>query len=100
MVPFAHLHVHSEYSLLDGACRMAEKTLAGVGQRDALAHAVEQARVQLLLQLTYLHGHSRLRVAEALRRTRKTLELRDTDECRKLPDFHSPPSLFSCYYLF
>ena len=20
MVPFAHLHVHSEYSLLDGAC--------------------------------------------------------------------------------
>ena len=22
MVPFAHLHVHSEYSLLDGACRI------------------------------------------------------------------------------
>ena len=24
MVPFAHLHVHSEYSLLDGACRIEE----------------------------------------------------------------------------
>ena len=24
MVPFAHLHVHSEYSLLDGACRIEQ----------------------------------------------------------------------------
>ena len=34
MVPFAHLHVHSEYSLLDGACRIEELAdrVAALGQ--------------------------------------------------------------------
>ena len=34
MVPFAHLHVHSEYSLLDGACRIEQLVdrVAALGQ--------------------------------------------------------------------
>ncbi len=34
MTPFAHLHVHSEYSLLDGACRIERLVdrVAGLGQ--------------------------------------------------------------------
>ena len=34
MVPFAHLHVHSEYSLLDGACRIEKlvERVAELGQ--------------------------------------------------------------------
>lgn len=34
MVPFAHLHVHSEYSLLDGACRIEQlvERVAALGQ--------------------------------------------------------------------
>ena len=46
--------------LIHHVARMAEKTLARVGQRDTLAHAVEQTRVQFLLQLTYLHRYRRL----------------------------------------
>ena len=34
MVPFAHLHVHSEYSLLDGACRI-EKLVDRVAEAGA-----------------------------------------------------------------
>ena len=35
MTDFVHLHVHSEYSLLDGACRISElaKTAAALGQK-------------------------------------------------------------------
>ena len=67
---------------------MIKKTLARVGQRDALAHAVEQARVQFLLELADLYGYSRLRIAEALRCARKAVELRHADERCKLTDLH------------
>ena len=38
MVPFAHLHVHSEYSLLDGACRIEGlvERVAELGQTSRL----------------------------------------------------------------
>ena len=32
MTPFVHLHVHTEYSMLDGACRIADMTDAAVAQ--------------------------------------------------------------------
>jgi DNA polymerase-3 subunit alpha len=33
MTPFVHLHVHTEYSMLDGACRIADMTEAAVAQK-------------------------------------------------------------------
>ena len=50
-MPFTHLHVHTEFSLLDGACRIRDiaKRAKELGQ-DALAitdHAVAQA-IQIL----------------------------------------------------
>ena len=33
MTPFVHLHVHSEYSLLDGACRIADMMDAAVAEK-------------------------------------------------------------------
>jgi DNA polymerase-3 subunit alpha len=33
MTPFVHLHVHTEYSMLDGACRIADMTDAAVAQK-------------------------------------------------------------------
>lgn len=32
MTPFVHLHVHSEYSMLDGACRVSDMVAAAAGQ--------------------------------------------------------------------
>ena len=46
--------------LIHHIARVAEKTLACVGQRDTLSHAVEQTCVQFLLQLAYLHRYRRL----------------------------------------
>src|SRR4029453_6467932 len=51
--PFVHLHVHSEYSILDGACRIPdlvaraaelEMTAVGLTDHGSLAGAVELYR--------------------------------------------------------
>ena len=55
MVPFAHLHVHSEYSLLDGACRIEKLVdrVAELGQTSCALtdHGVRYGVIDFLPRL-------------------------------------------------
>ena len=79
--------------LIHHIARMAEKTLARVGQRDTLAHAVEQAHTQLFFQRFDLHGNGRLGIAQTFRCLGKALELGGTDQGVQLAHFHGKTPL-------
>ena len=75
MVPFAHLHVHSEYSLLDGACRIEGLVdrVAALGQTACALtdHGVMYGVTRFLPRLARPEASIRLSGARCtLRRTR------------------------------
>ena len=65
-----------------------QKLPAWWGQHDATTDTIEETGVELLLQLTDLDRHGRLRVAERLRRLRKALHLYDFYKRSQLTNFH------------
>ena len=81
----AHLHVHSEYSLLDGACKIDALAQRAAEMATALAEAVERLRARAEAdspgaaapqQSRVEHRHSRsligrIRIARKQRRERR-----------------------------
>ena len=65
-----------------------QKLPAWWGQHDATTDTIEETGVELLLQLSDLNRHGRLRVAERLRRLRKALHLYDFYKRSQLTNFH------------
>ena len=68
-----------------------DQQASGVGQVDAAGGAVEEARVQLRLQLPDLLGEGRLGHVESLRGAAEVALLGDGEEVPQVSQFHGPP---------
>ncbi len=70
------------------AC-LGEQRAAGVAERDLVGRAIEQARVELALEVAHSGRDRGLDDVETIGRTREAALLRHCDKHRELPEFHA-----------
>ncbi len=83
----AHAVLHLRVELQD-ALGVLVDTLPGRGQADLVMRAIEQARVEVLLQLADLERHRGLRHVQRLGRLGETQQARDRVEDLQAPVSH------------